>query len=230
MDHQRAGDMGQAWGRVTGWLEQHGPDVLAALGGPGSRTALYEAELRMGLRLPRQMRQWLLANDLDAGRQPHSGSGLVALGCPGVVPGGGLLLGLVDIERVYFHKTALEETAPSGDGDCPSWRRAWVPILSERDGAYGKFVDTSTGAVGSWSEGSFPEVSEYVSLSAFFQDVADQLEGAPWGDRSGPGGARRLAPRPEDEPVRLWARANGYLVNDRGRVPAAVREAYEASR
>ncbi|MFD4600552.1 histone-like nucleoid-structuring protein Lsr2 [Streptomyces sp. NPDC058464] len=38
-----------------------------------------------------------------------------------------------------------------------------------------------------------------------------------------------LDPRPEDEPVRLWARANGYLVNDRGRVPASVREAYEMS-
>ncbi|WP_308299940.1 histone-like nucleoid-structuring protein Lsr2 [Streptomyces sp. CJ_13] len=33
----------------------------------------------------------------------------------------------------------------------------------------------------------------------------------------------------EGEAIRLWARANGYLVNDKGRVPAAIREAYEAS-
>ncbi|WP_442813179.1 Lsr2 family DNA-binding protein [Streptomyces sp. NBC_01800] len=29
--------------------------------------------------------------------------------------------------------------------------------------------------------------------------------------------------------MRLWARTNGYLVNDRGRIPAAIREAYEVS-
>ncbi|MEU3186131.1 histone-like nucleoid-structuring protein Lsr2 [Streptomyces sp. NPDC006923] len=34
---------------------------------------------------------------------------------------------------------------------------------------------------------------------------------------------------PEGEAIRLWARANGYLVNDRGRVPASIREAYKAS-
>ncbi|MFF6999746.1 histone-like nucleoid-structuring protein Lsr2 [Streptomyces sp. NPDC008313] len=192
--------------------------------------AIREAELRMGLSLPEQVRQWLLANDVDAGRQPPSGSALVALGCPGVIPGGGLLLGLVDIERVYFHKMAMEEMLPSGGTDCPSWRREWVPIVSERDGFHGKFVNTNTGTVGAWSEQSSPEDNEYASLSAFFQDVADQLEGVSSGAWSGPGGARRLAPRPEDDPVRFWARANGYLVSERGRVPAAVREAYEASR
>ncbi|MFJ3229290.1 Lsr2 family protein [Streptomyces sp. NPDC086783] len=30
--------------------------------------------------------------------------------------------------------------------------------------------------------------------------------------------------------IRAWARTNGYEVNDRGRVPAAVREAYEQTR
>lgn len=29
--------------------------------------------------------------------------------------------------------------------------------------------------------------------------------------------------------VREWARANGYIVNDRGRISAAVREAYDAA-
>ncbi|MFE0476879.1 histone-like nucleoid-structuring protein Lsr2 [Streptomyces sp. NPDC058947] len=96
----------------------------------------------------------------------------------------------------------MEELARSGSTDYPSWRREWVPIASERDGFYGTFVNTITGAVGSWSE---------VSSGAW----------------DGPGRARRRDPRPEDDPVRLWARANGYLVNDRGRIPAAIREAYE---
>ncbi|MFF0751859.1 histone-like nucleoid-structuring protein Lsr2 [Streptomyces sp. NPDC004267] len=124
---------------------------------------------------------------------------------------------------------AMEEMEPSGDTDYPSWRREWVPIVSERDGFYGTFVNTSTGTVGSWCEGASPRDSEYASLFAFFQGVADQLEGVSSGDWSGPGRAPGLDPRPGDESVRLWARANGYLVNDRGRIPAAIREAYEAS-
>ncbi|MDJ0347448.1 Lsr2 family protein [Streptomyces sp. H10-C2] len=39
----------------------------------------------------------------------------------------------------------------------------------------------------------------------------------------------RKASRPGDETARIraWAKENGYDVNDRGRVPATVREAYE---
>lgn len=230
MDHQKAPDARQAWGRVAAWLEHHAPDAFAAFGSPGSQAAVREAELRMGLELPEQLRQWLLTHDIEAGRQPHTGSALVALGCPGVIPSGGLLLGLMDVERVYLHKMAVEEMGPSGDADHPSWLREWVPVVSERDGAYGRFVNTATGTVGSWSEGSPPEDGEFASLSAFFEQVADRLEEVSSGDRNGLGRAPGPAPRPADDPVRLWARANGYLVNDRGRIPAAIREAYEASR
>ncbi|MFF3699465.1 histone-like nucleoid-structuring protein Lsr2 [Streptomyces sp. NPDC002221] len=225
MDHQRAGDGRQAWDRVTAWLEQNAPDVFADLGGLGSKADVCEAERRMALRLPQQLRWWLLASDINAGQQPLAGSSLVTLGIPGIIPSGGLLLGLADIERVYLHKMGIEQIAPSGDPDCPSWRREWVPIVSDRDGFSGKFVNTRTGTVGAWSEGMSPEDSEYASLFASFQDVADQLWGASSGDRREPG-----RPLPEDEPIRLWARASGYLVNDRGRIPAAIREAYEASR
>jgi cell wall assembly regulator SMI1 len=224
-----AGDTRQAWGRVTAWLEQHAPGVFAALGGPGDQAAISETELRMGLDLPEEMWQWLLANDIDADRRPDARSCLVALGCQGVIPGGGLLLGLTDIERVYLHKLAMEEMQASEDAEYPSWRKEWVPIAAESDGFYGKFLNTRTGALGSWTEGSSPEDGEYPSLSAFFQDVADQLEGVSSRDWRGLGRARRLECRPEEEPVRLWARANGYLVNERGRIPASIREAYEES-
>lgn len=224
-----AGDPRQAWGRVTAWLEQHAPEVFGALGGPGRQAAINEAEGRMGLKLPGEMRQWLLVYDIDAGRHPESRSPLVALGCPGVLPSGGLLLGLTDIQRVYRHKMALEEREPSADPEHPSWRREWVPISAECDGFYGRFVNTLTGTVGSWTEGEDPEDTKYPSLFAFFQDAADQLEGVSSGEWGGPRRARELDPRPEDDPVRVWARANGFLVNDRGRVPASIREAYDAS-
>ncbi|MFD4503719.1 histone-like nucleoid-structuring protein Lsr2 [Streptomyces sp. NPDC058457] len=229
---REAGDVREAWGRVTAWLERNDPEALAALGGPGSCAAIGAAELRMGLKLPGEMRQWLLANDIDAGREPDVPSCLVALGCEVDIPGGHLLLGLTDIQRVYLSRMGLEEMQPSADLDCPFWRREWVPIAAERDGLYGTFLDTLNGTVGTWAEAYGPEEGVFASLAAFFQEAADRLEGVSSGDWRGPGesaGPRRLDPRPEDEPIRLWARANGYLVNDRGRIPATIREAYEVS-
>ncbi|THA47849.1 hypothetical protein E6R62_30410 [Streptomyces sp. A1136] len=224
-----AEDVRQAWSRVTNWLEQNAPDVFATLGGPGSSTAVSDAEERMGLKLPKELRQWLLANDVGTGKQPDAGSCLVALGCAGVIPSGGLLLGLTDIERVYSHKVDMEEMEPSEDSDYPSWRREWVPIVAESDGFYGRFLNTRTGGVGSWNEGSNPEEGEFTSLFAFFQDVADHLEGVSSGVARESTGGRMHNHGPEGEAIRLWARANGYLVNDNGRILASIREAYEAS-
>ncbi|MFE2683486.1 histone-like nucleoid-structuring protein Lsr2 [Streptomyces mirabilis] len=121
---------------------------------------------------------------------------------------------------------------PSADLDCPFWRREWVPIAAERDGLYGTFLDTLNGTIGTWAEAHGPEEGVYASLFAFFQEAADRLEGVSSGDWRGPGksaGPRKLDPRPDDEPIRLWARTNGYLANDRGRIPASIREAYDAS-
>ncbi|GAA3835345.1 Lsr2 family protein [Streptomyces coacervatus] len=36
--------------------------------------------------------------------------------------------------------------------------------------------------------------------------------------------------REDSSAIRAWAKANGFEVSDRGRVPAAVREAYEKAR
>ncbi|WP_405953043.1 Lsr2 family protein [Streptomyces prunicolor] len=144
-----SGDVRKAWGRITAWLERNDPEAFAALGGPGSETAI------------------------------------------------------------------------------------WVPIAAERDGLHGTFLNTLSGTVGTWAEAHGPEEGVCASLFAFLQETADQLEGASPGDWRGPGktaGPRNLDPRPEDEPIRLWAGANGYLVNDRGRIPGTIREAYEASR
>ncbi|MCI3270505.1 Lsr2 family DNA-binding protein [Streptomyces cylindrosporus] len=226
------GDVREAWGRVTAWLERNDPETLAALGGPGNHAAIREAELRMGLDLPGELRQWLLVNDIDAGRRPDGQACLVALGCEMDIPGGHLLLGLTDIQRVYLSRLGLEEAEPSADPAHPFWRREWVPIAAERDGLYGTFLDTRNGTIGFWDEASGPEEGVYASLFAFFQETADRLEGVSSGDWRGPGRPaepREPAPRPEDEPIRLWARANGYPVNDRGRIPAHIREAYEMS-
>ena len=40
---------------------------------------------------------------------------------------------------------------------------------------------------------------------------------------------RNAADGPSAEEVRAWARENGFEVNDRGRVPREIREAFEAA-
>ena len=47
---------------------------------------------------------------------------------------------------------------------------------------------------------------------------------------SGAGARKRRRPGQEDySAIRAWAKDNGYQVSERGRVPAAVAEAYEAA-
>ncbi|WTE38754.1 Lsr2 family protein [Streptomyces sp. NBC_01618] len=118
---------------------------------------------------------------------------------------------------------------PSDDPDYPSWRQEWVPIAAESDGFYGRFLNTRTGSIGSWTEGSYPEEGKFPSLFAFFQDAADHLEGVSSDNARETAGGPMRDRGPEGEAIRLWARANGYLVNDKGRIPAFIREAYEAS-
>src|SRR5690606_12027387 len=137
---------------------------------------------------------------------------LVERGHPAVLPEGGLLLGLGDVVRVHRHLRGVG-------------RQEWVPIVAARDGFHGKFVDTSTGAGGSWCERLPPREGQCTSLYAYFEDVADQLAGLAPAEASGAG-----RPRPEDHALRLWARANGFPVSDRGRIPRHIREAYEAPR
>ncbi|MFR9795232.1 histone-like nucleoid-structuring protein Lsr2 [Streptomyces sp. MS06] len=49
------------------------------------------------------------------------------------------------------------------------------------------------------------------------------------GGRSSGGRGKRAASSssPDTAAIRAWAKENGYEVNDRGRVPASIREAYE---
>jgi hypothetical protein len=50
------------------------------------------------------------------------------------------------------------------------------------------------------------------------------------GGRSGGGAKRNTQMGPSAREIRDWARSNGHKVPDRGRIPADVREAFEAAR
>ncbi|MHB9849127.1 histone-like nucleoid-structuring protein Lsr2 [Streptomyces krungchingensis] len=56
-------------------------------------------------------------------------------------------------------------------------------------------------------------------------------KGRKLGRSVGAGRSRKAsADGPSAEELRAWARENGHQVNDRGRVPASIREAYQKAR
>jgi len=75
---------------------------------------------------------------------------------------------------------------------------------------------------------------------AHLEEFNNTMQGYIAGARRADGGRRarvasapRAAGRSSKEdlaPVREWARANGYRVSDRGRIPGEVRDAYAAAR
>ncbi|MEV7176491.1 histone-like nucleoid-structuring protein Lsr2 [Kitasatospora sp. NPDC093679] len=221
------GDVLREWERIVRRVRRHAPEAVAALDGPGDPAAIEAAQRRTGVVFPPELRAWLAASGLGRLRADGGRETLVAFGHEGVLPTGGLLLGLTDIERVHGFKQSLEESDPP-DGDDVNWRSWWVPITAECDGFSGRFLDARTGAVGAWSEGELPSEGLHPSLSAFLRAAADELEGVPAAPGSGPGS--RVRQGPDDEAVRAWARRSGYAVNDRGRIPSALREAWRAAR
>lgn len=171
----RTDDVRRAWGRVTSWLEQNAPVTYEAISGPASEKGITDAEERIGVSLPQDLREWLLMNSMGQGSPDPVGC-LVSWGCGGIVSQDAFLLGIRDIERVYLHQMGTEVMEPSDDPDYPNWRQEWIPFMSEGDGFYGQFVDARDGRVGRWSEGSLPEVGQYPSLAAYFDRVAEGLE------------------------------------------------------
>lgn len=57
-----------------------------------------------------------------------------------------------------------------------------------------------------------------------FVDAGRKVAGARAGGRKARGS---VGGSPDTAKIRAWAKENGYNVNDRGRVPAEIREAYE---
>jgi hypothetical protein len=65
------------------------------------------------------------------------------------------------------------------------------------------------------------------ALSTYVANGRRAGRARPSGARGGRGSAR--ADREQVQAVREWARRNGHKVSDRGRIPAAVIEAYNAA-
>ncbi|MYW65490.1 hypothetical protein GTY65_15690 [Streptomyces sp. SID8379] len=95
----------------------------------------------------------------------------------------------------------------------------WRVAVSERDGPGWFTFEEGSGLVASLTA----VLSGRIRVPLF-------PEGLPTGPSFAPSTAPRPGGQQDTNAIHAWARAHGYVVHNRGRVPASVREAYEPAR
>ncbi len=108
-----------------------------------------------------------------------------------------------------------------------------IQVILEDDLDGGAAVETVSFSL----DGNSYEIDLSAANAAKLRDaLAEYVGSARRGSRSGgpsrAGGRGRSSARPDREQtqaIREWARKNGHKVNDRGRVPAQIMEAYNSS-
>ncbi|MFJ2746233.1 SMI1/KNR4 family protein [Streptomyces sp. NPDC087440] len=161
------GDVQVVWQRLVGWLGENAPRTASAVLAPATQTSISAAEERMGLVFPDELQRWLLL----------SGTGDDSVDVTkGVMAGNRNLLGLAAIERIYEFKMDIERDDPSDDPDFPFWHEQWIPIVSDDDACYGKFLDVCSGQIGSFGDGDWPSFGTHESLFALFSDTITLME------------------------------------------------------
>ncbi|MFJ6462974.1 SMI1/KNR4 family protein [Streptomyces sp. NPDC091387] len=153
----------RAWRRLAGWLEAHAPVTAASVPGPAAAADISATEDRMGVAFPAELRAWLL----------ESGAGEAT---EGVAPGNRDFLGLVAMERTYAFKMEIERDDPSDDPEFPFWHEQWIPVVSDEDSCYGKFLDARSGRIGSFGDGDAPSFEVHASLAGLFDDTVALME------------------------------------------------------
>lgn len=156
------GDVQLAWQRLVNWLGTHAPATASSVLAPAAPAAIAAAEERMGVGFPVELRTWLLESGAD-----NDPVGVTE----GVVPGNRDLLGLAAMERTYHFKMEIERDDPSDDPEFPFWHEQWIPIISDDDSCYGKFLDVRSGQIGSFGDGDEPSFGVHESLTALFSET-----------------------------------------------------------
>jgi cell wall assembly regulator SMI1 len=117
----------EAWQRIVAWLEQHAPALASRLRGPARAADIAKAERRLGLVLPRDLRESFACHDGD--------------GESGVI-GGWYLMSLDHCCReAKLMRRLVDEGAFAGATAAPHaritsewWSKRWVPIVSSGSG------------------------------------------------------------------------------------------------
>ncbi|MEU1407277.1 SMI1/KNR4 family protein [Streptomyces sp. NPDC005728] len=174
-DFTPVADVEHAWKRITGWLEEHAPRTAATLYPPTPARMINDAQERMGVALPPELRTLLLLSGLDAPGDEY--------GLDEFYVNGHDFLGIHVIERWHSFRWGLEEADPSPDPEYASWHREWIPIAAgTSDYFFGHFLDARTGEIGSWGHASSTDEGKYPSLAAFLNETADHMDALSAGD------------------------------------------------
>jgi len=176
------GDVQLAWQRLVDWLETNAPTTASSVLAPAPPAAVTAAEERMRVVFPVELRTWLEAS--GAGSDPEGGTDGVA---EGVVPGNRYLLGLAAMERTYHFKMEIERDDPSDDPEFPFWHEQWIPIVSDDDACYGKFLDVRSGQIGSFGDGDAPSFGVHDSLTSLFSETVVLMEQISAGEQGATG-------------------------------------------
>ncbi|MDX3239397.1 SMI1/KNR4 family protein [Streptomyces sp. ME03-5709C] len=164
----------ESWSRVMSLLQEHAPADYGDLPGPATEQVLAAAEERMGIPLHRELRAWLLQNNLDLPEEDVDND-VACCGFSGFPDEGRFFLGIRAIERLYANHSMSGGINPPDQPDNPFWRNEWIPFLSDQDGWTGKFIDVQDGRIGTWFVGEITTLGEYASLAHYFDFVAKTL-------------------------------------------------------
>ncbi|MFB7009595.1 MULTISPECIES: SMI1/KNR4 family protein [unclassified Streptomyces] len=161
------GDVQLAWQRLVDWLETNAPTTASSILAPAPPAAITAAEERMCVVFPVELRTWLQASGADNDAEGAT---------EGIVPGNRDLLGLAAMERTYHFKMEIERDDPSDDPEFPFWHEQWIPIVSDDDACYGKFLDARSGQIGSFGDGDAPSFGVHESLTVLFSETVVLME------------------------------------------------------
>nr|WSZ18869.1 SMI1/KNR4 family protein [Streptomyces canus] len=164
----------ESWSRVMSLLHEHAPADHADLPGSATEQMLAAAEERMGIPLPRDLRAWLLQNNLDLPEEDVDDD-VACCGFAGFPDEGMFFLGVRAIEKLYANHSVPGGINPPEQPDNPFWRNEWIPFLADQDGWTGKFIDVRDGRIGRWFVGENTTTGEYASLADYFGSVAEML-------------------------------------------------------
>ncbi|WP_326656761.1 hypothetical protein [Streptomyces sp. NBC_00385] len=177
-------EVGDAWQRITRWLQRNASDSHAALRAGAGGLAITGLGQDLGVHVPAGLRVlW----SLSAGDDGVNGAGCL--------PGNGALMPLDAVAAFYRQQVksqAHEDTLNArraGYDRITVWKPAWIPVVSygSADRTSGLYLDTGTGYLGRWSRYNEGAADELDTLVTYLEDVADMLEAPSLATRDRPG-------------------------------------------
>lgn len=180
----QAGQVVSAWERIVRWLTANTPAHADALNPPATEAQIAQAESKMGLRLPAELRQLLMLNNgSTAKHRSLSGNAFYDARGGGDYSPFPSDYAFCDVERICGlytgnRKASIAMQEPGSRYEY--WKEGWIPVFRHKEVHSGLFLDVSGGQdpapVHAYDEESFPELA-FPSLADYLGTVADALEG-----------------------------------------------------